>query len=179
MRQGLAYGIGFALLWIALKMLGFAYGIWLDHIEGFVLINMLLLTVAIALHLYRTKRKSTESNILTDIKSGLTAGLPYTIVVSSFLYFYYKDIYPGFNEQRIEAFEARMDTPAEIAALRKVDNSLENKSDEEIRDIARKNTAFVYNPQFTMSVSLLALLVYSTLNSLVIAVIFRRVVFRD
>jgi hypothetical protein len=37
----------------------------------------------------------------------------------------------------------------------------------------------MYDPQFTLSVSLLALLVYGTLNSLLIAVIYRRVVFRD
>jgi len=37
----------------------------------------------------------------------------------------------------------------------------------------------MYNPQFTLSVSLLALLVYSTLNSLLIAVIYRKIVFKD
>ena len=72
-----------------------------------------------------------------------------------------------------------MDSPEEIAAIRKSNSALENKSDGEIVEMARQNTAMMYDPQFTLSVSLLALLVYSTLNSLLIAVIYRRVVFRD
>jgi len=72
-----------------------------------------------------------------------------------------------------------MDSKEEIAEIRKASSALENKSDAEIIAMARKNTAMMYDPQFTLSVSLLALLVYSTLNSLLIAVIYRRVVFRD
>jgi hypothetical protein len=72
-----------------------------------------------------------------------------------------------------------MDSPAEIDEIRKGNSALENKSDAEIVAMARQNTAMMYDPQFTLSVSLLALLVYGTLNSLLIAVIYRRVVFRD
>jgi hypothetical protein len=95
------------------------------------------------------------------------------------LFFYYQDIYPEFNENKRAAYEQRMDSPKEIAAIRKSNSALENKSDGEIVEMARQNTAMMYDPQFTLSVSLLALLVYSTLNSLLIAVIYRRVVFRD
>ena len=56
---------------------------------------------------------------------------------------------------------------------------MENKSVEEIkRDILAK-TKMVYNPQFTMLVSMLSLLLYATLNSIVITLIFRRIVFRN
>ena len=141
---------------------------------------MALLTSAIALFMYRKKRTNTEeSNILTDIKAGLTVGLPYTLLVSFFLFFYYQDIYPEFNAHKRAAYERKMDSPAEIAAIRKGNSALENKSDAEIVAMARQNTAMMYDPQFTLSVSLLALLVYGTLNSLLIAVIYRRVVFRD
>jgi hypothetical protein len=99
--------------------------------------------------------------------------------VSFFLFFYYRDIYPEFNEHKRAAYERKMDSPEEIAAIRKGNSALENKSDAEIVAMARQNTAMMYDPQFTLSVSLLALLVYGTLNSLLIAVIYRRVVFRD
>lgn len=72
-----------------------------------------------------------------------------------------------------------MDSPEEIEAIRRANSALENKSDREIVQMAKKNTAMLYNPQFTLSISLLALLVYSTLNSLLIAVIYRKVIFRD
>ena len=165
--------------WIALKLLAFALQWNLNEIQPFVLLNMALLTAAIALFMYRKKRtESGESNILTDIKAGLTVGLPYTLLVSFFLFFYYRDIYPEFNLHKRAAYEHKMDSPQEIAAIRKGNTALENKTDAEIVQMARKNTAMMYDPQFTLSVSLLALLVYSTLNSLLIAVIYRRVVFR-
>jgi len=72
-----------------------------------------------------------------------------------------------------------MDSPSEIAQIRKSNQALENKTDQEIRTLAKQNMSLMYNPQFTLSVSLLALLVYSTLNSLLIAVIYRKIVFKD
>ena len=179
MKKGWIYGLAFGLIWIACKMIAYNFHFLLNEIQPFVLLNMALLTTAIALFMYRKKRFSTsESNILTDIKSGLSAGLPYTLLVSFFLFFYYRDIYPEFNQNKRAAYERRMDSPEEIAAIRLGNSALENKSDSEIVEMARKNTAMMYDPQFTLSVSLLALLVYSTLNSLLIAVIYRKVVFR-
>jgi hypothetical protein len=179
MKKGWLYGLAFGLIWIACKMIAYNFHFLLNEIQPFVLLNMALLTIAIALFMYRKKRFSTsESNILTDIKSGLSAGLPYTLLVSFFLFFYYRDIYPEFNQNKRAAYERRMDSPEEIAAIRLGNSALENKSDSEIVEMARKNTAMMYDPQFTLSVSLLALLVYSTLNSLLIAVIYRKVVFR-
>jgi hypothetical protein len=180
MKKGWLYGLVFGSFWIAFKMLAFLFAYQLDQIQLFVLLNMAMLTAAIALFMYRKKRfGGPESNILTDIKAGLSVGLPYTLVVSFFLFFYYQDIYPEFNEKKRAAYEQRMDSPKEIAAIRNSNSALENKSDSEIVAMARKNTAMMYDPQFTLSVSLLALLVYSTLNSLLIAVIYRKVVFRD
>lgn len=180
MKKGWLYGLIFGGLWIALKMLAFWFNWRLDQIQIFVLINMALLTSVIALYMYRKKRFDTEqSNILTDIKAGLTVGLPYTLLVSFFLFFYYRDIYPQFNANKRAAFERKMDSKEEIAEIRKANSALENKSDAEIIAMARQNTSMMYDPQFTLSVSLLALLVYSTLNSLLIAVIYRRIVFRD
>ena len=101
-------------------MLAFLLAYQLDHIQLFVLLNMAFLTAAIALFMYRKKRYGNpESNILTDIKAGLSVGLPYTLVVSFFLFFYYQDIYPEFNEKKRAAYELRMDSPKEIAAIRK------------------------------------------------------------
>jgi predicted glutamine amidotransferase len=95
------------------------------------------------------------------------------------LFFYYKDIDPSFNEQKLTQIESQMDSASEIAQIRKSNQALENKTDEEIRSLAKQNMSMMYNPQFTLSVSLLALLVYSTLNSLLIAVIYRKVVFKS
>lgn len=179
MKNSWIYAFGFGGAFIALKLIAYLLDWQLHIIQPFVLLNMALLTSGIALFLYKKKRSQKESNILTDIKNGLSVGLPYTLLVSFFLFFYYKDIDPSFNAQKLAQIESQMDSTNEIAQIRKGNPALENKTDEEIRSLAKQNMSMMYNPQFTLSVSLLALLVYSTLNSLLIAVIYRKVVFKS
>ena len=179
MKSSWYYALGFGGAFIALKLLAFALEWQLHIIQPFVVLNMAFLTAGIALFLYHKKRTETESNILTDIKNGLSVGLPYTLLVSFFLFFYYKNIDPSFNAQKLAQIESQMDSAAEIAQIRKSNSALENKTDQEIRSLAKQNMSMMYNPQFTLSVSLLALLVYSTLNSLLIAVIYRKVIFKN
>jgi hypothetical protein len=56
---------------------------------------------------------------------------------------------------------------------------MENKNPEEIKREVLASTKSMYSAKFTMIITLLALMVYSTLNSMVIAIIYRRVVFRN
>jgi len=179
MKFPIKVGITAAFLWIALKMLGLAISFSLDDIKTFVFLNMLLLTAAISYSLYQVKRKEVESNLLNDIKNGMLAGVPYTVIVSVFLYFYYEKIYPEFNEKKVQEIEVRINNPKTIKEIQSSNPAMENKNPEEIKREVLANTKSIYNAKFTMIISLLALMVYSTLNSMVIAIIFRRVVFRN
>jgi hypothetical protein len=179
MKLPIKIGIGAALLWIVLKMLGLAIDFSVDDIKFFVFINMFLLTAAIAFSLYQVKRKEVESNLLNDIKNGMLAGVPYTIIVSVFLYFYYEKIYPEFNDKKIQEIEFRMKDPKVIKEIQTTNPAMENKNSEEIKREVMANTRSMYSAKFTMIITLLALMVYSTLNSMVIAIIYRRVVFRN
>jgi hypothetical protein len=116
---------------------------------------------------------------LNDVKNGMLAGVPYAVIVSVFLYFYYQKIYPAFNEGKMNEISMKLSKPQTIKEIQRENPEMENKSVEEIkRDILAK-TKMVYNPQFTMLVSMLSLLLYATLNSIVITLIFRRIVFRN
>lgn len=179
MKLPIKIGIGAALLWIVLKMLGLAIKFSVDDIKFFVFINMFLLTAAIAFSLYQVKRKELESNLLNDIKNGMLAGVPYTLIVSVFLYFYYEKIYPEFNDKKIQEIELRMNNPKVIKEIQTSNPAMENKNPQEIKREVMANTRSMYSAKFTMIISLLALMVYSTLNSMVIAIIYRRVVFRN
>jgi hypothetical protein len=179
MKLPIKIGIGAALLWIVLKMLGLAIDFSVDDIKFFVFINMFLLTAAIAFSLYQVKRTEVESNLLNDIKNGMLAGVPYTIIVSVFLYFYYEKIYPEFNDKKIQEIELRMKDPKVIKEIQTTNPAMENKNPEEIKREVMANTRSMYSAKFTMIITLLALMVYSTLNSMVIAIIYRRVVFRN
>jgi hypothetical protein len=179
MKLPIKVGIAAALLWIVLKMLGLAINFSVDDIKLFVFLNMLLLTSAIAYSLFQVKRKEVESNLLNDIKNGMLAGVPYTMLVSVFLYFYYEKIYPEFNEKKIQEIELRISDPKTIKEIQTSNPAMENKNPEEIKREVMANTKSMYSAKFTMIISLLALMVYSTLNSMLIAIIYRRVVFRN
>jgi hypothetical protein len=179
MKLPIKIGIGVALLWIILKMLGLAINFSVDDIKFFVFINMFLLTAAIAFSLYQVKRKEVESNLLNDIKNGMLAGVPYTLIVSVFLYFYYEKIYPEFNDKKIQEIELRLKDQKVIKEIQTSNPAMENKNPEEIKRDVMANTRSMYSAKFTMIITLLALMVYSTLNSMVIAIIYRRVVFRN
>jgi hypothetical protein len=179
MKLPVKVGIGAAILWIVLKMLGLAINFSVDDIKFFVFINMFLLTAAIAFSLYQVKRKEVESNLLNDIKNGMLAGVPYTLIVSVFLYFYYEKIYPEFNDKKIQEIELRLKDPKVIKEIQTSNPAMENKNPEEIKRDVMANTRSMYSAKFTMIITLLALMVYSTLNSMVIAIIYRRVVFRN
>ena len=179
MRLPLKVGLLAAAIWISIKLSAFYLSFSLDELRPFVFINMFILTTAIVISLYLIKKEETESNLLNDVKNGMLAGVPYAVIVSIFLYFYYQKIYPAFNEGKMNEISMKLSDPEIIKEIQRENPDMENKSVEEIkRDILAK-TKMVYNPQFTMLVSMLSLLLYATLNSIVITLIFRRIVFRN
>ena len=179
MKLPIKVGLIASLVWISIKLIAFSQSISLDDLKPFVFINMFILTAAIAIALYLVKRHETESNLLNDIKNGMLAGVTYTVIVSVFLYFYYQKIYPEFNAKKINEIEIKLSNPKTIKEIQKSNIAMENKSSDEIKRDVMSKTEMVYNANFTMLVSMLSLLLYSTLNSIVISVIFRRIIFRN
>ncbi len=179
MNKSIKYGLIASLVWICVKMGALALSISLYDIKYFGLLNMFLLTFVITWSIYKQKQVQTESNLLVDIKNGMMAGVPYTAVVSVFLFFYYGQIFPEFREKKMNEVYVRIDTKQELDAIRKNQPELENKSDQEIRKLAISDWKNKLDPQFTMMISLLALLFYTTMNSLLISLVFRRIIFRN
>jgi hypothetical protein len=179
MKLPLKVGFIAAATWIFIKLMAFYLSISLDELKPFVFINMFILTVSITIALYLVKRKETENNLLNDVKNGMLAGVPYALIVSVFLYFYYEKIYPDFNKRKMNEISLKLSNPQTIKEIQRSNPEMENKSFEEIKRDVLAKTKMVYNAQFTMLVSMLSLLLYATLNSIVISVIFRRIVFRN
>jgi hypothetical protein len=179
MRLPLKVGLIASVVWISIKLIAFSQSISLDDLKPFVFINMFILTAAVAIAVYLVKRYEIESNLLNDIKNGMLAGVPYAVIISVFLYFYYQKIYPGFNAKKINEIEVKLSNPKTIKEIQNSNIAMENKSSDEIRKDVLSKTKMVYNANFTMLVSMLSLLLYATLNSILISVIFRRIVFRN
>ncbi|MEJ6588943.1 MAG: DUF4199 domain-containing protein [Crocinitomicaceae bacterium] len=179
MKTPIKIGVGFALLWIILKLSAFSFNVFLTDLKPFVFANMLFVTLAISIALYAKKRQQPGSNLLEDVKTAMIPGVLYAVIVSSFIYFYYQSIYPEFNSSKITEIELRMNDEVAVADFRKSNPGMENSSSDEIREKVMDSMNNYYSAQFTMTVSLLGLLLYATLNSLVLSLIFRRVIFRN
>ena len=172
-------GLLFAASFILIKGLFFLLDFSLEEIQPFVVLNMLLLTASIALTQYITNRKSDErGNFLDDVKKGMRTGLPYSIVVSIFLFVYYNNIYPEFSENKVNNIKYELQKKEKIDEIRDSNDALSNKSDNEIRSQMIENTTAMYSPKFTFVVSLLGLTLFSVINSIVLALIIRKVIFR-
>lgn len=164
-------------------MIFFWTGITGTDIVPSVLLNMLYLLLAICVGLYLHKKGETEfGNALLDIKNAMSAGLPYVIIVSVFLYFYYAKIDPGFNQHQIAeaytAIEKKLEDPNSLQEIKESNEAFEVMSKEEILTQLKDNLERNYSPGFTMTVSLLGLLLLATVNSLFVTIIYRRLIFR-
>ena len=87
MKLPVKIGLLAASIFIAIKLICLQLEWSLYEIKPFVFINMFLITAAISFALFQIKRYEADSNFLNDVKNGMSAGLPYTIVVGVFLYF--------------------------------------------------------------------------------------------
>ena len=176
MKKSINIGIGFAVIWIILKLVAFNFQLFLVDLKPFIFANMLFVTLAICIALYIKKRAQASANLLDDVKTGMVSSIIYTVIVSGFIYFYYQSIYPEFNTSKMELL---LEDESKIEELRKSNPDMENSSSDEIRSQVLSSIGQYYSARFTMTISLLGLLIYSTLNSLLISLIFRKVIFKD
>ena len=179
MKKSIKIGIGFAVIWIILKLVAFNFQLFLIDLKPFIFANMLFVTLAICIAVYIKKRAQASANLLDDVKTGMGSSIIYTVIVSGFIYFYYQSIYPEFNTSKISEMELLLEDESKIEELRKSNPDMENSSSDEIRSQVLGSIGQYYSAQFTMTISLLGLLIYSTLNSLLISLIFRKVIFKD
>ncbi len=184
MRITVKVGVFLAILWMIFKVLFHLIQPETTDLTPSILINMFLLISAISFGLYLQKKKegSNKGNALSDIKAGMTSGVPYAVLVSVFMYFYYTNINPAYIQKIrkpfVEKLKSDLSTNEKVAKLKRLNTELETKTKEEIYKEGLKNIEFQTNPKSTSIISLLALILLSTFYSIVITVIMRKTIFR-
>lgn len=171
-----------AAIWIMIKLSVFGMGKSTEYYNFIVLSNIFLLLSAISFGLYFYKRKQVDDgNALTDIKSGIAAGMVYTLIVSAFVFFYYQSIDQDFIKNRLSdtkaLFEKTLQDPVKLKELRKSNEAFETMSLEELRKKNYESFEANISPKAVTLITLLGMLFLSTINSLITTVIFRQVVF--
>jgi hypothetical protein len=182
MKVTVKTGVIAALIWIAIRMLIFAFDLFPYNVVPSVMLNILgvLLAVAVGLYLHKLRTRE-ESNALNDIKNAMSAGVPYTILVSVFLYFYYGKIDPDFNKHQLSEIEMAlkkdMDDPVTFQEIKDSNEEFEVMTKDQIYHSIIQGPRTFYSPGSTMAISMLSLLLLCTLNSIFVTVIYRRIVF--
>ena len=181
MKITVKVGICAALISIVIRYGAFALGLFeFGTIKPFVFLNMFLLTSAVSIGLFIVKKnQKEESNLLLDIKTGMTAAMPYTVLVSCFLFIFYAYIHPEFNANQIKEKMESVKKTIYLNSTRKKDPESENKTDQELIAAEEKAAKGAYTPQSMLIYSLLGMLFFSTFNSIFISLIYRRIIFKN
>lgn len=183
MKITLKTGLIFAGIYIIIKLIFFFTGTLGQNIMPSVLINILCILLAISIGLYRQKKSENEAtSLLQDIKNGMTAGVPYAVIVSVFLYFYYDTIDPAYNQHQIAEAEAQitknLDDPESFKKIKASNPDFEVMTRDEIYDLMVQSPRAIFKASTTMTISMLALLLLGTMNSIFVAVVYRKVMFK-
>lgn len=185
MRPSIKIALVFTAIWFTGKMLFFWFQVFQQpwEVKFMVMWNILCLLLAVSLgSLYEKRRQGNEAGTaMTDIKNGLTGGFIYSLIVGVLIYVYYAKIDPDYNARQIERVEVSLDKalndPEQFEKI-KQNPDFGSKTKQEIRSAIMDNQRAVYSAGSTMTVSWLGMLILSTLNSVIVAIIYRRILFR-
>lgn len=183
MRIAVKTGIIAAFIWIVLKLSMFYFGIFNENPIAGVLLNILGLLLAISIGLYLQKiRETEETNTMIDLKNGMSAGFPYVLIVSVFIYFYYSKINPEYYAHQIAeneiTIEKMVNDPVQLKKFKESQEDAEVMTKEQIENKLKESSRKGASASFTATLSTLALLILATIYSLLVTIIFRRVFFK-
>ena len=185
MKPALKSALFFASTWIIIKLLFYTFDAFQADIFFSGLLNNFLLLGAIAVGLYLEKKKEGfgKGTALSDIKNGMIAGAPYTLIVSVFMFFYYRDINPDFTanrlNERMDMIYQSMERPSYVDSLKIQNQDFNVMSNEEIYTQIRQETASAYSPKSLLTLSLLGLIVLGFTYAIFVTIIFRKILLRD
>jgi hypothetical protein len=182
MKNSVLIGVFFAFIWGAIK---FLFHTDLNKaINPFVLLNIFFLLTAIALGLFLVKKKEgyLSGDVISDFKKAMGIGLPYTLIVTGFIYYYYSTFNPMYVENKINQtyilIDKAINNPKELVKLKKQKPEFEVMSKEELRKELKKGPKNMYSAKATGLLSLLSMLLLTTFYSLIISLIYRKILFK-
>jgi hypothetical protein len=182
MKTGLFIGVFGSLLWFCTKLIFYWSGYSSDSVNGFVFLNMFLATFVVAFGLYLVKKKGSESNLLMDVKNAMVSGVSYAVLTSIFIYLYYGKIDTAYNERQLRRTYVQIDNvlndSTKVHQIKKDNPKLRAYTKEQLFNEMKKSPEMFFSAQFTMTLTLLALMIYVTLNSLIISVVYRKLIFK-
>lgn len=186
MRPSIKVALIFVGIWFSVRLLFFWFQLFQDpaSVKILVMWNILclLLSISIGMLIEKRKEKASDSTALGDIKRAMASGMIYAVLVSGLIYLLYAQIDPGYNKNQIaqieEIYKRDINDPKKLAEFRSAPEN-ESLTKEEILKQAMQGPKSFYNPKSTMLLSLLGMMLLTTINAIVVTVVFRRVLFKQ
>ncbi|MEZ4938298.1 MAG: DUF4199 family protein [Crocinitomicaceae bacterium] len=184
MNSYLKYPIIFAVVWFVVKCILFFAGMEDSLLPG-VMINMLLLLASVAYGLFLKKKSENyaEVNFLDDMKVAIKSGMAYVAFLTFFIYAFYAWVDPGYAEKLTELREKEvreyLDDEENLKKAREENQNIKDLSKEDIIDLKVEQSTWVYSPFYSSTFALLSMMTGVFINSLLVVLLFRKVLFRE
>ena len=180
MKSSVKIGLLFSLILILIRMIFFLAKIEISE-KPIMLLSMLFITSSASIALYISKRKQkNQNNLIDDLKTAMAPAMIFAVIASFFSYFYYNNINKDYISDKLKLEEIRWSDSTNIQGIKSKNKmAYDNLSDEEIKSQQMNTAKTLLSPSFNMSISLLIMSIWSILNGLVLALIFRRVIFKN
>lgn len=178
-------GILFSFLWICIKLSFLYLGIFQETnsaltFDGFSILFFLVSSISIGLYI-RKRRDKDETNAFLDLKNAMASGMIFSVIISLFIYLYHSRIDQGFHlkykAEREFKLKQAINDPKKFEALKK-ENGNEFLTKKEIVKKANQYSDTMGSPKMFATLTILFLTLLSTFYSIMITIIFRRIVFR-
>jgi len=175
MNQAIKLGIIWAIIYIIIEIALFAFNMHREPLARFIGFgsNTLCLLLAIGMSIVKNfnKFKHEGLSLVADLKTGIKTGVIYALMISTFLFSYYKWIDPGYQESVKQQFYAYSESDKfeeEAIDAKKNDGGLATLSDKDLRDNAQTNIDEMLSIKTVFPMSLMALLMLSILYSFLV-----------
>ncbi len=177
-------GLSTAILWVVFKLVLFTLGIADRTTEISVLVNILLLLTAISTGLYLQKKsEKEESNAMIDLKHAVSAGFIHVVLTSTFIFLYYSQINPDYYANKLKekeiAIHQMVNDPVKLKSFRKEYPDAEVMSKEQIQQKLLQNNRKGGSIGFSTTLAVLSMLLLCTFYSILVTIIFRKLVFKN
>jgi hypothetical protein len=183
MKSFLKIPVLFALSWFVLKCIFFFAGMEDSMVPG-IMLNILFLLGSIALGLFFKKKAENyvEVNFLDDMKTAIKSGMAYVGLMFVLIYSFYSFVDPNYvekiKEQQKKEITEILDDPKEFEKVRSENENLKGLSKEDIIDIQTDQAARFVSPIFMSTIALLSMMTGCFINSLIVVLLFKNVLFR-
>lgn len=156
-----------------------------DSLMPGILINILFLLASVAVGLFLKKKAENyvDVNFLDDVKVAIKSGMVYVILIFASIYAFYSWVDPSYVEkikaqQKAEITEI-LDNPEDLEKVRSENENLKGLSKEDIIDLQSEQANRFVSPIFMSTIALLSMMTGVFINSLIVVLLFRKVLFRD